>query len=52
VQHQLRKDIDSLGKTLEFINVGLMPLSVGILAVGLSMYRVNRRRSAKATTRT
>ncbi len=48
VQHQLRKDIDSLGKTLEFLNVGLMPLAVGVLAVGLSVYRVNRRRSIKA----
>ncbi len=48
VQHQLRKDIDGLGQTLQFINIGLMPMAVGVLAVGLSMYRVNRRRSIKA----
>jgi ABC-type uncharacterized transport system involved in gliding motility auxiliary subunit len=52
VQHQLRKDIDSLGTSLAFINIGLMPLAVGILAVGLSLYRVNRRRSVKVTSRT
>jgi len=54
VQHQLSKDIESLGTRLKFINIGLMPLTVGLAAVGLSVYRSGRRRSDKrsATVKT
>jgi ABC-type uncharacterized transport system involved in gliding motility auxiliary subunit len=50
VQHQMRKDIEGLGTTLKFANIGLMPLAVGVLAVGMSLYRVNRRRSIRGRT--
>jgi ABC-type uncharacterized transport system involved in gliding motility auxiliary subunit len=51
VQHQLNKDIENLGTKLKILNIGVMPLAVGVLAVGLSLYRVNRRRSVKAAGR-
>jgi ABC-type uncharacterized transport system involved in gliding motility auxiliary subunit len=44
VKHQLNQDIERLGTRLKFANMGLMPLMVGVAAVGLGMYRVNRRR--------
>lgn len=47
VQYQLRKDVESLQTRLKVLNIGLMPLCLGILAVGLSAYRVNRRRSVR-----
>lgn len=49
VNHQLRKDIESLGSRLKVLNIGLMPVAVGLLAVGLSMYRSNRKRSVTKT---
>jgi hypothetical protein len=45
VNHQLRKDIESLGSRLKVLNIGLIPIAVGLLAVGLSVYRGNRKRS-------
>jgi ABC-type uncharacterized transport system involved in gliding motility auxiliary subunit len=45
VQHQLQRDIEALGTRLKIINIGLMPLAVGLAAIGLSVLRVNRRRS-------
>lgn len=48
VQHQMREDIDQLGTKLKVVNIAAMPLAVGLFAVGLSVYRVNRRRSYKA----
>lgn len=47
VQHQLSKDIEALGTRLKFINIGAMPVAVGLAAVGLSVYRSGRRRSVK-----
>lgn len=44
VQHRLRSDIEELGTRLKIINIGLMPVLVGLAAVTLSVYRVNRRR--------
>jgi ABC-type uncharacterized transport system involved in gliding motility auxiliary subunit len=41
---ELRREIENLGSRLQLINIGLMPLLVGILAVGLGIYRSNRRR--------
>lgn len=43
VQHQLGKDIDSLGTRIKGVNIALMPLLVGIGAVGLAAYRASRR---------
>ncbi len=45
VQHELRKDIESLEQTMKFINVGLMPLLIGIGGLTLGVYRVRRRRT-------
>lgn len=50
VQYQLRKDVEALQTKLKIINIGLMPLALGVLAVGLSVYRVNRRRSVRIRT--
>jgi ABC-type uncharacterized transport system involved in gliding motility auxiliary subunit len=45
VQHELRKNIESLGATLKFINIGLMPILIIILALALEVYRLRRLRS-------
>jgi ABC-type uncharacterized transport system involved in gliding motility auxiliary subunit len=45
VQHQLQRDIEALGTRLKVINIGVMPLTVGLAAIGLSVVRVNRRRN-------
>ena len=46
VQHKLRKEIDSLGAFLAFINIALMPLIVAGVAITLAVLR--RRRRARA----
>lgn len=43
VQHNLQKDIERLGGILKFINIGLVPLLIALLAVAAGVYR-NRRR--------
>ncbi len=43
VQHQLSQDIDGLGTRLKFINIAVMPAAVALFAVGLGVYRQNRR---------
>jgi ABC-type uncharacterized transport system involved in gliding motility auxiliary subunit len=48
VAFQLRKDVERLETKLKVINMATMPIAVGLLAVGLSVYRVNRRRTSKA----
>ena len=45
IQYQRNKDVERIGATLKFINIGLMPVLVGVAAVGLSAYRANRRRA-------
>lgn len=49
VQHQLVKDIEGLGRTIKFINIGLMPLLVGVAALGLGAWRARRRRADRLT---
>ncbi len=44
VNHDLRKDIDSLEMRIKFVNIGLVPLAVLVLAVGLGGWRSRRRR--------
>jgi ABC-type uncharacterized transport system involved in gliding motility auxiliary subunit len=44
VQHDLRKNIEKLGSSLKFINIGLIPLLIGLLAVTMSIYRFGRQR--------
>ena len=46
VQHELHKDIEGLGVRLKFLNIGLVPILITIVAVGLSMARRARRRRA------
>lgn len=43
VQHSLRRDIDSLGTRLKFLNIGLVPALVGLAAVGVGAWRAGRR---------
>lgn len=42
VQHELRKNIESLGSTLKFINIGLIPILIILVAIGLAVYRHKR----------
>lgn len=46
VQLALRRDIDRLDAWLKFINIGLIPLLIGIAAVVLGVIRRRRRRRA------
>lgn len=48
VSHQMRKDIEQLGTRLKILNIALVPIVVGVLAVVLSLYRANRRRTIRA----
>lgn len=42
VQHELQKNIERLGALLKFINIGLVPLFITLLAVGAGLYRSRR----------
>jgi ABC-type uncharacterized transport system involved in gliding motility auxiliary subunit len=44
VQLALRRDIESLGTLLKFLNIALVPLIIGILAVVISVIRRRRRK--------
>lgn len=44
VQHQLRKDIDSLEGWLKFVNIGLLPILIGVGATVVSVQRSRRRK--------
>ena len=44
VQNDLRKDIDKLEATLRVVNIGLIPILVALLAIGLGIVRITRRR--------
>lgn len=43
VQHDMRKHIEGLGTLLKFINIGLIPILIGIFAIIMAFYRMNRR---------
>ena len=43
VQHDLRKNIEKLGSQLRFINIGLIPLLITLLALIIGIYRANKR---------
>lgn len=49
VQRSLRKDIDALGNRLRVLNIGIVPILVGLFAVFI-FYRRNKRR-AEASVR-
>jgi ABC-type uncharacterized transport system involved in gliding motility auxiliary subunit len=44
VQRALRQDIDRLKATLEFLDIALIPILVGIAAIVLGVVRLNRRK--------
>ncbi|MBT8446583.1 MAG: ABC transporter, partial [Gammaproteobacteria bacterium] len=44
VQHELQKNIESLGTRLKLINIGLIPVLVAAFAIGSSVISVRRRR--------
>jgi ABC-type uncharacterized transport system involved in gliding motility auxiliary subunit len=46
VQHDLRKDIESLGTKLKFANIGLVPLAVFVVALVLAWVRRQRRKTS------
>ncbi len=39
VQFELQRNVERLGTTLKFINIGLVPLLIGIIAVTMGMLR-------------
>ena len=43
VQHDLRKNIEKLGSQLRFINIGLIPLLITLLALMIGIYRATKR---------
>lgn len=43
VQHELKKNIEKLGAQLRFINIGLIPLLIILMALFIGIYRANRR---------
>lgn len=45
VQLELRKDIEALDSTLRFLNIGLVPILVGLFAIGLGVARTQRRKA-------
>ena len=48
VQLALRQDIERMGTTLKFLNIALVPLLIGVIAVVVSIARRQRRRRAIA----
>jgi ABC-type uncharacterized transport system involved in gliding motility auxiliary subunit len=44
VQHELNKDIEKLEAEVKFANIGLVPLIVAVVALGLALVRRRRRR--------
>jgi ABC-type uncharacterized transport system involved in gliding motility auxiliary subunit len=46
VQHELQRNIETLGTKLKLINIGLIPLLILIFAIGVSIVRVRRHNSA------
>lgn len=49
VQHNLQKDIERLASKLRFINIGLTPLLIAFVAIGVALYRIlaRKRRAAR-----
>jgi len=43
VQHELQKNIEQLGTTLKFINIGLIPLIITIMAISIGLIRTKRK---------
>ncbi|HIF50779.1 MAG TPA: ABC transporter [Thiotrichaceae bacterium] len=43
VQHELKKNIEKLGAQIRFINIGLIPLLITLLALFVGIYRATKR---------
>ncbi|MEQ8288880.1 MAG: Gldg family protein [Gammaproteobacteria bacterium] len=43
VQHELKKNIEKLGAQVRFVNIGLIPLLITLLALTIGIYRANKR---------
>ena len=43
VQHELKKNIESLGAKLRFFNIAFLPLIIILISIGAGVYRVTRR---------
>lgn len=43
VQHELKKNIESLGAKLRFFNIAFLPLIIILISIGTGVYRVTRR---------
>jgi len=50
VQHELQKDIEQLESQMKAINIGLIPLVIGIGGIGFGFYRSRRKRGIPSTT--
>ena len=48
VQHNLRKDIDTLGDILAFVNIALVPLILTVVALVIAVFRRRNRSKARA----
>ena len=46
VRHSLRQDIEALEASLKFINIGLIPIVIGIGGLLAGLHRMRRRRTA------
>jgi len=46
VRHNLDLDIEKLGSKLKFINIGLVPIIISILALFISFVRSRKRKHA------
>jgi hypothetical protein len=46
VQLDLRRDIEKLNGVLQFVNIGLVPIAVAIIAMILGLVRSRRRNAA------
>ena len=45
VQHDLNKNIEQLGNKLKFLNIGLIPILIGLLAIGTAVFNIKRKTS-------
>jgi ABC-type uncharacterized transport system involved in gliding motility auxiliary subunit len=43
VQHELKKNIESLGAKLRFLNIAFIPLIIILISIGTGVYRITRR---------
>ncbi|MFT4561353.1 MAG: ABC-type uncharacterized transport system involved in gliding motility auxiliary subunit [Gammaproteobacteria bacterium] len=45
VQHDLQKNIEKLGSTVKFINIGLIPILISLFAIAMGIYGSRRQTS-------